>query len=167
MPPFFRMVNIYKVDPPNDFCVDDVPLPKFILRPRENPNFVPGSNIWDGEWHLRGADLVEIACPSRSLSVQAAPFKTADKEDLNFKIDLELIQEHPVTSLHVGGELCERLEMCRILGKEFDPYKYRIFPNCSDLDVDGLARNSSFFNRHKIEVLGLIFDEVENKWIPS
>ncbi|MEO1491801.1 MAG: hypothetical protein AAFV19_06570 [Pseudomonadota bacterium] len=164
-PDFLRKNRVFKVDLPDWVDEDLIEPPKFGLRPRNVPYEEGQIRGWDGMWHQSGVDLVPLSPPYTTLD-GADAFTRAEKEALTCENDLDLLVGLPLTIGLGRYTAMERLECCRILGCDFDPYKAKLYPNCEALDL-GIARQTSWFNRGNMPLLGLIRDDETSKMYPA
>ncbi|SCB39940.1 hypothetical protein [Rhizobium hainanense] len=104
----------------------------------DNPDYVPGGTqfVW------RGANLVKVDPIHGTRGTLQDP---VIKSNLGPE-DREIIEAHEFTNMRVDPELTERLILCYEAGYNIDPFKARIFPNCTFLTNQFVLKSFQFNN---------------------
>lgn len=158
---FFGRSEIYKIDTVSEDFLTSIPLSSHVIRVRSRP-FDPKNPFgWDGLFPDEGGGLIELADrmhPSTSSNGRVVV------DLLDPVTDVELIRSTEISVLWINWDLKERLAACHAYGGNIDPYKARVFETCAPLQNE-VVRNTHWYIKHKMPLLGRQFDPESNAWI--
>lgn len=141
---FFQSAPVWRIDRGREDLLAAIPLPDRVIRIR--PRLAPGG------FPDAGGDLYLLRDP---LFPDTSSKGTLLKADLRCETDREAIESYELSVVQTSFPLRERLEACRLSGRNVDPYKARVFDGCDFLKNEYVLQ-THFHSRDGSTLPGLL-----------
>lgn len=156
---FFAKNDIYRFALPDNFQLDQIKVPDKVIRIRSRPYDPENPFGWDGVFPDKGGDLYGLPDRYNPATSSNGVLLISDLQCTEHR---DIIERYELSCLYINEDLRERLAACHLSGRNVDPYKSKVFDECSYLKNEHVL-NTSWYVKHRMPLLGLKLEG--SKWV--